>query len=162
MKLYQKTGLFAMMAMLFTAYAVNTAIAEEKTTTVAQSNGQTIDMYKSPTCGCCGDWASHMRQAGFTVTEHKRDNMNAIKKQYGVPKSLESCHTALIGGYIIEGHVPAKDVARLLKERPDIVGLTAPGMPMKSPGMQKEGLPTEGYDVLSFNGSGKTEVFAHY
>ncbi|MDQ6975204.1 MAG: DUF411 domain-containing protein [Mariprofundaceae bacterium] len=158
---YQKTGLIAMIAMLFSVYAATMATAEEKTP-ATKANDQTINMYKSPTCACCADWAKHMRSAGFTVTEHKREDMNAIKKQYGVPRALTSCHTALIGGYIIEGHVPAKDVARLLKERPNIVGLTAPGMPMKSPGMQKEGLAPQSYDVLSFNSNGKTKVFAHY
>jgi len=88
--------------------------------------------------------------------------MNAIKAEYGVPEKLSSCHTALIDGYIIEGHVPAEDVARLLKERPNVAGLTAPGMPMKSPGMQAVGQKTQGYDVLSFTKDGKTSLFKHY
>jgi hypothetical protein len=125
-------------------------------------SGSEIVMYKSPTCGCCGSWAEHLRDAGFTVKEIKREDMDAIKSQYGVPDKLASCHTAMIDGYIIEGHVPAVDVKRLLKERPNIAGLTAPGMPMKSPGMQDKGQKPEGYDVLAFDKNGKATVFSHY
>ncbi len=135
--------------------------AEVATTKVIQSQGEVI-MYKSPTCECCGGWAEHLRHAGFTVVENKREDMAAVKSEYGVPDKLSSCHTALIGGYIIEGHVPAADVARLLKERPNVAGLTAPGMPMKSPGMQAAGQKPQAYDVLSFTKDGQTKVFQHY
>jgi len=128
----------------------------------ASAAGKDILMYKSPTCGCCGNWAEHLRGAGFTVVEKKQENMDAIKVKYGVPEKLASCHTAIIDGYIIEGHVPAADVERLLKERPDIVGLTAPGMPMKSPGMQSVGQKPKGYDVLAFDKDGNSHVFSHY
>jgi len=130
--------------------------------TAATTSSKTITMYKSPNCGCCGDWAKHMEQAGFTVIEKKRDDMDAIKSKYGVSKRLASCHTALIDGYVIEGHVPAEDVIRLLKEHPAVVGLTAPGMPMQSPGMQKAGLPPRAYDVLSFTTKGESRVYHHY
>jgi len=129
---------------------------------VLSANAAEVEMYKSPTCGCCTGWAKHLREAGFTVNEMKRNNMDAVKTKYGVPKKLESCHTALIGGYIIEGHVPAKDVARLLKERPKVAGLTAPGMPMKAPGMQADGLPPKGYTVYAFNKDGSKHVFSQY
>ncbi|MDQ6987841.1 MAG: DUF411 domain-containing protein [Mariprofundaceae bacterium] len=128
----------------------------------AVAAGKDVLMYKSPTCGCCGNWAEHLRGAGFTVVEKKQENMDAIKVKYGIPKKLASCHTAIIDGYIIEGHVPAADVQRLLKERPDIVGLTAPGMPMKSPGMQSVGQQPKGYDVLAFDKDGNSHVFSHY
>jgi len=121
-----------------------------------------VVMYKSPTCECCTGWAEHLRQAGFHVVENKREDMTAVKSEYGVPDKLASCHTALIAGYIIEGHVPATDVERLLKERPNVAGLTAPGMPMKSPGMQAAGQKPRGYDVLSFTKDGQTKVFRHY
>jgi len=121
-----------------------------------------IVMYKSPTCDCCTGWADHLRKAGFNVIENKRDDMNIIKAQYGVPEKLASCHTAIVGGYIIEGHVPAEDVARLLKERPNIAGLTAPGMPMQSPGMQSVGQQPRGYDVLAFDKDGNASVFHSY
>jgi len=121
-----------------------------------------VVMYKSPNCECCDGWAEHLRKAGFTVKVNKRDDMNAIKTEYGVPEKLASCHTALIDGYVIEGHVPAADVERLLKERPNVVGLTAPGMPMKSPGMQMVGAAPRNYDVLSFTKGGQTKVFKRY
>ncbi len=121
-----------------------------------------VVMYKSPTCGCCGNWAEHLRRAGFTVIEKKREDMEAIKAKYGVPGRLASCHTALIDGYVIEGHVPADDIRRLLRDRPAVAGLTAPGMPMKSPGMQAAGLPPRGYDVLAFDKDGSHRVFSRY
>ncbi|MDQ6956553.1 MAG: DUF411 domain-containing protein [Mariprofundaceae bacterium] len=142
----------------------STAISEnlQNTKNVSSKITSEVVMYKSPTCGCCTGWAEHLRKSGFTVVENKRDNMDAIKSEYGVPEKLSSCHTALIDGYIIEGHVPAADVERLLKERPNIAGLTAPGMPMKSPGMQAVGQKPQGYDVLAFDKNGKTTVFQHY
>jgi len=121
-----------------------------------------VEMYKSPNCACCTGWAEHLRKAGFTVTVHKRDDMDAIKSKYGVPEKLASCHTAVVDGYIIEGHVPAQDVERLLKEHPKVAGLTAPGMPMKSPGMQAVGQSPQGYDVLAFDKDGTSKIFTHY
>jgi len=121
-----------------------------------------ITVYKSPTCGCCTAWIDHLKADGFHVTAINSDNMDSIKQQYGVTDRLASCHTAIVDGYVLEGHVPAADVERLLKEKPTIVGLTAPGMPMKSPGMQAEGLPPKNYDVLAFDKQGKTTVFSHY
>jgi hypothetical protein len=120
-------------------------------------------VYKSATCPCCDDWIKHMQKEGFKMRTEVREDMDAIKSKYGVTEKLASCHTALIGGYVIEGHVPAADVKRLLKEKPaDIVGLTAPGMPMKSPGMQAEDLPPKGYNVIAFKKDGSTEVYARY
>ena len=121
-----------------------------------------VTMYKDPNCGCCGDWAKHLEAEGFTVTEKLSSDMGSIKAKYGVAPKLASCHTALIDGYIIEGHVPADDVKRLLKERPDVAGLTAPGMPMHSPGMQAAGLPPKGYDVLSFDKNGNSAIYHAY
>jgi len=121
-------------------------------------------VYKSSTCPCCDDWIKHLGKEGFDVkTEIRDDDMDKIKAANGVTEKLASCHTAKISGYVIEGHVPAADVKRLLKEKPtDIVGLTAPGMPMKSPGMQAEGLPPKGYDVIAFKKDGSTEVYTRY
>ncbi|OIO66280.1 MAG: metal-binding protein [Zetaproteobacteria bacterium CG_4_9_14_3_um_filter_49_83] len=126
------------------------------------TSSKDIIMYKSPGCECCTGWADHMRQAGFSVVEEKRDDMESIKEKYGVTHKLGSCHTAIVDGYVIEGHVPAADVQRLLTERPNVVGLTAPGMPMQSPGMQGAGLKPKGYDVLSFDEHGTSKVFTHY
>ncbi len=128
----------------------------------AQETGAQVEVYKSPTCGCCTAWSEHMRDAGFRVHETKREDMTAIKSAYGVPEPLSSCHTAVIEGYIIEGHVPAADVRRLLRERPDVAGLTAPGMPMQSPGMQPKGLPPKGYTVYAFRRDGSRTVFSRY
>ena len=121
-----------------------------------------VMMYKNANCGCCGAWATHMKNQGFTVKEIPRDDMAALKKKYGVPDKLASCHTAIVDGYVIEGHVPAADVTRLLKERPKAIGLTSPGMPMQSPGMQAEGKTPSNYDVLVFDKQGHTKVYQRY
>lgn len=120
-----------------------------------------IVVYKSPSCGCCTEWVKHMRNNGFTVEVHDRNDVNSIKKQMGVPRNLQSCHTTKVGDYVIEGHVPASDVKRLFKEKPDVVGLTAPGMPHGSPGMDM-GPRKDPYDVLTFTNSGRTSVFASH
>ncbi|EAU55197.1 DUF411 domain-containing protein [Mariprofundus ferrooxydans] len=138
------------------------AIAEGSGTQVAKMNHEVV-MYKSPACECCSGWAEHMRKDGFSVTVNKRDDMDVIKAKYGITDKLASCHTAIVNGYVIEGHVPAADVERLLKERPaNVIGLTAPGMPMKSPGMQSVGQPPQDYDVLAFDKDGTTTVFHRY
>lgn len=121
-----------------------------------------ITVYQSPTCGCCKEWVEHLRAEGFTVVTHDMENMDSVKKSAGIPKHLQSCHTALVEGYTIEGHVPAADIKRLLVKRPKIAGLTAPGMPMKSPGMQAPDLPPKDYDVLAFTEDGKAAVFTKY
>ena len=115
-------------------------------------------VYKSPTCGCCKDWVSHLKENGFTVEVHNHRNLNPIKDEMGVPRHMQSCHTAKVGSYVIEGHVPADVVARLLKEKPDIEGLAMPGMPMGSPGM--EGPRKDKYDILTLEKSGRTSVYA--
>jgi hypothetical protein len=119
-----------------------------------------IIVYKSPTCGCCKKWVSHLEQHGYTVEVHNqnRNKLKSIKAEMGVPRGLQSCHTAKIGGYLIEGHVPADVIARLLKEKPQIKGLAVPGMPMGSPGM--EGPRKDAYDVLALQKNGKTSVFS--
>ncbi|MDQ6979549.1 MAG: DUF411 domain-containing protein [Mariprofundaceae bacterium] len=141
----------------------HTEVQSQPLATVKQDVHPIVTMYKSPTCDCCGAWAKHLRQSGFVVVENKREDMDAIKRQYGVTEKLASCHTAIVDGYVIEGHVPAEDVKRLLKERPaHVVGLSAPGMPMKSPGMQGVGQQPEGYDVLAFDKEGTSRVFTRY
>lgn len=119
---------------------------------------QPVKVWMTPTCGCCGKWVTHMEAAGFRVESTKVDNVDPIKTANGMPLQLASCHTALVGGYVVEGHVPASDVRRLLKERPDIIGLTAPGMPAGSPGMDVPNSPS--FDVLSLGRDGKTAVYA--
>ena len=120
-----------------------------------------VVMYKDPNCGCCGKWAEHMRSAGFAVKEVASARMELVKQEAGVPEALGSCHTAKVGGYVVEGHVPAADVRRMLAEKPAIRGLSAPGMPLGSPGMEGP-YPAERYDVVSFDAKGETEVFASH
>lgn len=121
------------------------------------SRAADIVVYKSPTCGCCGKWVEHMKEAGFTVDVENLRDLKPVKAEYGVPRSLQSCHTAMVGGYVVEGHVPADVVQRMLKEKPDIKGLAVPGMPMGSPGM--EGPRKDSYKVLSIAQDGSTRVY---
>lgn len=120
-------------------------------------------MRKPVDCMCCENWAEHLRghDHTVTVTGEDPDAMPAIKKLAGIPEELWSCHTATVGGYIIEGHVPEKDIARLLRERPDAMGLSVPGMPVGSPGMEYED-QLDAYDVILFRKDGTTEIFASY
>lgn len=120
-----------------------------------------IVVYKTPTCGCCGMWVEHMRQNGFQPEVHdvSAAQVRAVSKAAGLSEEGTSCHTAKVGNYIVEGHVPAADVQRMLKEKPAIAGIAAPGMPVGSPGMEMGGR-TERYDVVSFSKDGKTKVFA--
>ena len=127
----------------------------------ALASGEEVTMFKDPNCGCCGKWADHMRANGFQVKEIATREMGAVKRQAGVPQALGSCHTARVGGYIVEGHVPAADVKRLLADKPAVVGVSAPGMPMGSPGMEGP-YPADRYDVVSFDRDGKTAVFASH
>jgi hypothetical protein len=119
-----------------------------------------ITVYKDPSCGCCKNWIEHLLKHGYKVDAKDTPAMADVKRALGVPEALTSCHTAVVNGYLIEGHVPAADIARLLKQKPKIAGLAVPGMPMGAPGM--EGPTSQHYQVLSFDKSGKTKVFATY
>ncbi|MCG8047280.1 MAG: DUF411 domain-containing protein [Candidatus Thiodiazotropha endolucinida] len=119
-----------------------------------------VIVYKSPTCGCCNDWVKHLQQNGFSVQTHDRRDMQLVKRTLNVPQGLQSCHTAVVGDYVVEGHVPAKEIVRLLREKPAVEGISVPGMPMGSPGM--EGPRRDNYDVLIFDGKGNTEVYSRY
>jgi len=118
-----------------------------------------VVVYKRASCGCCGKWVEHMEQAGFSVEVHNLRNLKPIKAELGLPRPILSCHIARVGDYIVEGHVPADLVKRLIQAKPDIKGLSVPGMPMGSPGM--EGPRTDNYDVLTINNDGSADVFAH-
>ena len=120
-----------------------------------------MTVYKSPTCGCCSKWITHMEENGFKVKAVDIIEMNVVKEKYGIKKNLASCHTGIIDGYFIEGHVPAVDVKRLLAEKSDSKGLTVPGMPIGSPGMEI-GDRVDSYQVLSVKSDGSTEVFNQY
>ncbi|HXG80595.1 MAG TPA: DUF411 domain-containing protein [Sphingomicrobium sp.] len=120
-----------------------------------------MTVYRDPSCGCCEAWAEIARNAGYEVTLIDRSDMAAIKRQHGVPESLASCHTALVGGYAIEGHVPLGAVARLLRERPGgLKGIAVPGMPRGSPGMEMPDGSADPFEVVAFDASGMAGVFS--
>jgi hypothetical protein len=121
-----------------------------------------VTVYKSRTCGCCAKWVDHLRDNGFSPTARDEEEMDQLKDELGIPQALRSCHTAIVGQYLIEGHVPAADIRRLLAERPKAAGLAVPGMPSGSPGMAQPGDPEGGYDVLAFQSNGSTRVFASH
>ena len=122
-----------------------------------------VMVYKSPLCGCCGQWVEYLRNNGFDVTVRNVEDMDPIKARFGISPDLESCHTAVIEDYVVEGHVPAADIRRLLAERPDARGLSAPGMPVSGPGM--EIMPNDGrepYTVFLFDKNGGRKVYARH
>lgn len=118
-----------------------------------------ITVYHSPTCGCCKKWVSYLQANNFAVKSIEQEDLSDVKADAGVPARLSSCHTALVGGYVIEGHVPAADIQRLLREKPKVIGLTAPGMPGAGPGMD---VNKEPYEVLTFDAKGNTTVWAKH
>lgn len=122
----------------------------------------TVEVYKSPTCGCCSKWVEHLQAHGFTVKTTDVDDLYDVKTRHRVPAAVESCHTALVGGYVVEGHVPASDVRRLLEERPAVAGIGVRGMPIGSPGMEVDGVKPQPYNVLGFDTTGRTHVFAKH
>jgi hypothetical protein len=121
---------------------------------------QLVTVYKTENCGCCNDWVEHLRINGFPVTAFNVTNLSQVRRELGVPMHLASCHTAKVGGYVIEGHVPAVDIKRLLRERPRIDGLVVPRMPMGSPGM--EGPRADDYDVLVLHKGEAKEAYSSY
>lgn len=128
----------------------------------APNPGPAMTVYRSPTCACCAKWVDHVRANGFTATVRDEPDLDAVKDRLGVPRGLRSCHTARVDGYLVEGHVPAEDIRRLLRERPGVAGLAVPGMPMGTPGMEQPGAPAEPYEVLAFARDGATRVYARH
>ena len=122
--------------------------------------GKEVTVYKSPTCGCCAGWAEYLRRNGFRVSVVDQYDLSQIRARYGIGRELQSCHTAVVDSYAIEGHVPADDIWRLIAEKPDASGLTAPGMPTMSPGMQS--IEPKGYDVLLFGPDADASVYSSY
>jgi len=132
--------------------------------TVAQASApETLEatVYRDPSCGCCGAWVEHLRSNGFQVSVVQETNMDAVKQEHNVPADLASCHTALINGAVIEGHVPAADIKRFLSQQSDAIGLAVPGMPVGSPGMEA-GNTEEPFTVFSFDQQGNAEAFNQY
>lgn len=123
-----------------------------------------ITVYKTSTCVCCAKWVDHLQESGFNPTVHDKDEaeLQRLKDELGVPQEVRSCHTAVVDRYLIEGHVPAEDIRRLVKERPRLAGLAVPGMPTGTPGMAAPGAKTGDFEVVSFQADGKTQIFARY
>lgn len=146
---------------IFLASMVGT-MASASAVMAASPQGRTdlIEVVRSPDCGCCGAWITHLQEHGFSVAEVLSDDMDAVKDRHAVPAQLRSCHTGVIDSYVIEGHVPAQDIQRLLEERPQADGLAVPGMPIGSPGMEM-GDRTDTYDVVLWSGS-ETQIFSTY
>lgn len=143
----------ALAAMLLPSVAAHAAKA-------AKNASPVIEVYKSATCGCCHEWVAHLQANGFTVKAHDVANPSDYREKFGIPNELGSCHTGIVAGYALEGHVPAQEIKRLLAERPKAKGLAVPGMPLGSPGM--EGPRKDPYDVLLVQADGKHKVYKHY
>lgn len=150
----------ALAGTLITSTTRSHAAAKSGAAAAPSSLGEIV-VYKSPTCGCCDGWITHLRASGFAVTARDTSDVGAVKRRLGVLPTLESCHTAFVAGYVVEGHVPADAIARLLEERPPIVGIAVPGMPAGSPGMENA-QPYVSYEVIAFDAQGRTSVFARY
>jgi hypothetical protein len=120
-----------------------------------------IDVYRSPTCSCCGKWVAHLKESNFQVKDNVTEDVQGIKDKYGVSKAMASCHTAVVNGYVIEGHVPANDIKKLLKIKPHVVGIAVPAMPSGTPGMEMGG-KVDTYNVMSFDKNQNYQVFTHY
>lgn len=148
-----KISIAALLVLLFGAFAL---FKESRAV-----NGNLL-MYKNESCGCCTLWGEHMKRNGFNVQSVNVEDLASIKSSYQVNRLLQSCHTGIIDGYVIEGHVPAKEVIRLLTERPDAIGLAVAGMPIGSPGMEMDNHPGDFYDVILFKRDGSHEVYASY
>jgi hypothetical protein len=146
------------------AGAVTAAFVLVASTAAAPAEGvahrPVITVYKDPSCGCCKNWIEHLLKHGFKVDAKDTRDLASVKRTLGVPERLGACHTAVVGGYLVEGHVPASDIDRLLSTKPKVRGIAVPGMPMGSPGM--EGASRQPFSVLAFDAKGKTKVFARH
>ena len=129
---------------------------------MASTAGEEVVVFRSAYCECCEAWESHIAEAGFVVQDHVADDMDGIKDAMGVPADSASCHTARVSGYVVEGHVPAASIQRMLKDRPEIKGLAAPGMPMGSPGMEVDGMVADPFSVFSIANNGTMVEFDFY
>ena len=128
---------------------------------LARTDAEPITVWKTPNCGCCKDWVAHLRTSGFEVATHDVKDTATIRQRLGLPVKFASCHTAQLGAYVLEGHVPAQEIRRLMREKPKAVGLAVPGMPVGSPGMEMDG-SREAYDVLLVLADGSSRVYQSY
>ena len=152
----------ARLAPLVLAVAAVTALgaASAGPAAPAPTDDAVVTVYKSPTCACCSKWVEYLQAKGYEVKTVDLDDLSEIKAASGVPRQLQTCHTAVVGGYVVEGHVPADVLAKLLKEQPKVSGIAVPGMPVGSPGMEVPGTPAQSYDVIAWDKTGKTSVYA--
>ena len=136
------------------------ASAPQVTQTAAPAaDGTRMVVYKTPTCGCCRAWVDHVQAAGFAVEVRDMPDVAPVKHEHGLPGHLASCHTAIVDGYVVEGHVPADVIRRMLRERPQVAGIAVPGMPVGSPGMEVPGGRKDPYDIIAFSRDGKVSVY---
>jgi hypothetical protein len=140
---------------------VAAAAASMSLPALARTSLPQVDVYKNPDCGCCGAWVEHLKTAGFLVKVHETADTSAVRKKHGIPDEFGSCHTGVVAGYALEGHVPAQDVKRLLAQKPPAAGLSVPGMPVGSPGMEV-GSRKDPFQVLLIDKAGRSSVFASY
>ena len=147
----------SVMALLAALVSMSNASAQRQA-----PQGPLVQVYKSPTCGCCANWVKHLQDNGFATRVVEMADLGDIKAKNNVPGSAQSCHTATVDGYVLEGHVPAADVKRLLKDRPAVLGLAVPGMPIGSPGMEVPGTKAAAYNVMSFDRKGQLTVYASH
>lgn len=162
MKIYN-SRLRRVAAAAFTGMALSTAMTALHAAPSIAKEQPLVEVWKDPSCGCCGDWVKHMEKSGFKVKVNNIGN-SAMRARSGVPQKYASCHTSKVGDYVIEGHVPAADIQKLLKEKPSALGLVLPGMPLGSPGMggpATRGRPVN-YDVLLLEKDGKSRVFQNH
>ncbi len=149
----------APLVILLVAGLVVAGCTSEAESQAASYELPTVAVYKSPTCGCCAKWVEHLEENGFTVETHDVRSVAPTKERLGVPPGLVSCHTGVVNGYAVEGHVPADIIKRMLEEEPEMAGIAVPGMPIGSPGMEVEGRPAESYVVMAF-GRDSSYVYA--
>ena len=159
--LRRRSGTMKNMKKAFTAMVIAAAVLLSGLVAAQRAAGPTVEVFKSPTCGCCALWVKHLEANGFATKVTDVQDISTVKAKYGVPGRLQSCHTAVVNGYVLEGHVPAADVQRLLKERPAVVGVAVPGMPVGSPGMEV-GNTVQAYNVMTVDKQGQSTVFASH
>ena len=133
----------------------------DKETEPNYSGTTEMTVYRSPSCGCCGVWVDHAKKHGFKIKDIKTEEMEALKQKHNIPAELASCHTTIIDGYVMEGHIPVDDIKRFLAAKPDLTGLAVPGMPIGTPGMEAKDIK-QPFQVLAFNDKGEVEVFKEY
>lgn len=137
----------------------SSASAPQAAPAAASAQGTRMVVYKTPSCGCCRAWVDHVQAAGFAVEVRDMPDVAPVKTEHGLPGHLASCHTAIVDGYVVEGHVPADVIRRMLRERPQVAGIAVPGMPMGSPGMEVPGGRKDPYDIIAFSRDGKVSVY---